>query len=200
MNQISAATIWIEGGEGPSTYLWRLSHALDRILDSRWFYQTGCFNALCPGFVQVHRKYYLGQAYGNFWAKKNRNLTHILVHRDKATGHWWVIHLGYWPEKLFTEFGGGANSVQFGGWTYGYPDGMSPPMGTGYFPTTNNLKQSGFFLNLKYVDDLGVLQDAHRLRQVADISNCYDAIYLGHKNRVNEQILTFGGPGGQCDL
>ncbi|KAJ0112253.1 hypothetical protein Patl1_03553 [Pistacia atlantica] len=119
---------------------------------------------------------------------------------DKATGHWWVIHLGYWPEKLFTEFGGGANSVQFGGWTYGYPDGMSPPMGTGYFPTTNNLKQSGFFLNLKYVDDLGVLQDAHRLRQVADISNCYDAIYLGHKNRVNEQILTFGGPGGQCDL
>ncbi|KAJ0054618.1 hypothetical protein Pint_03428 [Pistacia integerrima] len=150
MNQISAATIWIEG-------------------------------------------------------KSVQLLSGLKVEKDKSTGHWWVtlennIHLGYWPEKLFTEFGGGANSVQFGGWTYGSPDGMSPPMGTGYFPTTNNLKQSSFFLNLKYVDDLGVLPDAYRPRQVADISNCYDAIYLGHKNRVNEQILTFGGPGEQCNL
>jgi hypothetical protein len=29
-------------------------------------YKTGCYNARCPGYVQVHPRYFLGEAFGPY--------------------------------------------------------------------------------------------------------------------------------------
>ncbi|KAF3577335.1 hypothetical protein DY000_02029077 [Brassica cretica] len=42
--------------------------------------------------------------------------------------------IGYWPGELFTHLNKGASRVRFGGNTFISPDGISPPMGNGYFP------------------------------------------------------------------
>ncbi|KAK3200025.1 hypothetical protein Dsin_023440, partial [Dipteronia sinensis] len=55
---------------------------------------------------------------------------------DQETGNWWLLvdfyKIGYWPKELFTHLKGGADYIQYGGWTYNSPDNkLSPPMGIG---------------------------------------------------------------------
>ncbi|KAI3907240.1 hypothetical protein MKW92_025244 [Papaver armeniacum] len=72
--------------------------------------RTGCFNVLCPGFVQVSKKLFLGvimhpvSVYGKeLWEMSSK------VYRDPKTGNWWLIIsetiIGYWPKEIFTHLG-----------------------------------------------------------------------------------------------
>ncbi|WMV26411.1 hypothetical protein MTR67_019796 [Solanum verrucosum] len=59
--------------------------------------KTGCYNTICPGFVQIYKdqEYYL----------------------QLAT----MFAIGFWPDTLFKELRNGSETVRFGGKAYTAP-------------------------------------------------------------------------------
>ncbi|KAL0873504.1 hypothetical protein Bca101_023209 [Brassica carinata] len=105
------------------------------------FIKTGCFNTLCPGFVQVSTKIpmgYLLEQVSTYGGKQYE--IEISIFQDSKTGDWWLIvfneNVGYWPKSLFTEVGlvHGASLISYGGEVYSPVKEKSPHMGSGHFP------------------------------------------------------------------
>ncbi|TXG48362.1 hypothetical protein EZV62_027656 [Acer yangbiense] len=124
--------------------------------------------------------------------------------QDSETGNWWLfidsdVQIGYWPKEILPHLSKAATFVQYGGWTYNSPDGLSPPMGNGRFPN-NNLHKSCFFATLQIVNKDYNLIDIEQgsLQKVIDNTSCYDAKHLGEQYGTLAQTFTFGGPGGMC--
>ncbi|GMH18412.1 hypothetical protein Nepgr_020253 [Nepenthes gracilis] len=108
------------------------------------FRLTGCFNALCPGYVQVSKRRVMGQVecFVSTYAKtiyKRR----FLLHKDTKSGNWWLSEyiangtnegIGYWPRELFPGMSEYAAMAQFRGKVY-RPPKVSPstPLGSGHF-------------------------------------------------------------------
>ncbi|KAK2638795.1 hypothetical protein Ddye_026590 [Dipteronia dyeriana] len=219
MNQVSMSQIWIESGPPAERNSIQVGWAVHpRIYgDNRtratayWTAdgskKTGCYNTICPGFVQVHPQYHLGQAYGaTSVIGGEQYVTQILVYRDKESGNWWLvidnsIKVGYWPKELFTHMKGEASFVQYGGWTYNSPDGVSPPMGNGRFPN-DDIKSSSFVSQMQFVDksDLFVDIDEPSASSFADNTNCYNKKFWGHQGSALGECFTYGGPGGNCGI
>ncbi|KAK0599554.1 hypothetical protein LWI29_006296 [Acer saccharum] len=123
---------------------------------------------------------------------------------DKESGNWWLvfdngIKVGYWPKELFTHMKEGATYIQYGGWTYNSPDGVSPPMGNGHFPD-KNFKSSSFVSQMQIVDTFDRLADidGYFVGNIVDNTNCYNKVFWGNQGSVMGQCMTFGGPGGKC--
>ncbi|XP_039006162.1 uncharacterized protein LOC120133704 [Hibiscus syriacus] len=106
--QASYANLWITNGP---------IHDIS-VLQDGWgadgYKFTGCFNYLCPGFVQVHRQITLG-----------------------LDGEWWLKifnqFVGYWPQKVFVLYGG-ANNVVWGGQVFSPANEPRPAVGSRHFP------------------------------------------------------------------
>ncbi|KAK3223229.1 hypothetical protein Dsin_010254 [Dipteronia sinensis] len=219
MNQVSMSQIWIENGPPAELNSIQVGWAVHpRIYgDTRtratayWTAdgskKTGCYNVLCPGFVQVHPRYRLGQAYGAISVIGGKQyITQPLVFLDKKSGNWWLAYdngniVGYWPKELFTHLREGATFVQYGGWTFNSPDGVSPPMGNGRFPN-GYFRNSSFFSQMKMVDTSNVLVDIDDKRsgRLVDSANCYNQNYWKYQGSVLGKCMTFGGPGGTCGI
>ncbi|KAL4192199.1 hypothetical protein AMTRI_Chr06g171090 [Amborella trichopoda] len=117
---------------------------------------TGCYNFLCPGFIQTNPMAGLGaiiatvSVIGGQVYHVNSNI------RDVNTGNRWFIFQGfpidYWPESIFTNFNVHRTVV----WTgqvlitnsYGYH--TSTQMGNGLFRV--ELQDAAYFKNLQVVD------------------------------------------------
>ncbi|KAJ7956225.1 Protein of Unknown Function (DUF239) [Quillaja saponaria] len=195
MNQFSMAQIWVQN-----------RHSSDlNSLQADNYQKTGCYNMMCPGFVQVHPTKRLGQSFkgisiigGEQW------VIDILISQDKSTGNWWLTiygdeKIGYWPKEIFTHLGDGANYLEYGGWTYNSPSGISPPMGSGKFPS-NNYTVACWFAQIRYVNEVYREDDVHRLNMVKynTDANCYDLKYLFYAGKILGHSFSFGGPGGNC--
>lgn len=124
--------------------------------------------------------------------------------QDRQTENWWLvfddnIKVGYWPKELFTHLNEeGIGVIQFGGWTFNSPDGVSPPMGSGTFPD-NHYKRSSYFAQIKILDE-DVLINAPTLKPLVDNPSCYDLKYWEDQGGVLQQTFTYGGPGGTCGI
>ncbi|CAH2078185.1 unnamed protein product [Thlaspi arvense] len=148
------------------------------------FTKTGCYNLLCPGFVQVSTKIPLGfllqpvSTYGGQQyelgisiykvALASSNSDHLKVYvlyqnlrlHDGKTGDWWLVvfeeHVGYWPNSLFTE--GGLSHVatlaSYGGEVYSPLKEKTPSMGSGHFPSEGYTK-AAYVNGIEVVDDIG---------------------------------------------
>ncbi|KAK0594003.1 hypothetical protein LWI29_033568 [Acer saccharum] len=157
-------------------------------------------------FVQVHPSERLGQEFGAVSVIDGQQYgTTPMIYKDPNTGNWWLvvenrISIGYWPKELFTHLNDGASFVQYGGWTYNSPDGLSPPMGSGRF-ASGNLKQSCFFAQIELMNTNNNLVDATEdiLQRFVDSDKCYSAKFWGYQGSVLGQSFSFGGPGGQCN-
>ncbi|KAK0574168.1 hypothetical protein LWI29_019204 [Acer saccharum] len=199
-NQISMAQIWIEAGPPAELNGIQVGWAADQSQ------KTGCYNSICPGFVQVHPSERLGQDFGAVSVIDGQQYgTTPMIYKDPNTGNWWLvvenrISIGYWPKELFTHLNDGASFVQYGGWTYNSPDGLSPPMGSGRF-ASGNLKQSCFFAQIELMNTNNNLVDATEdiLQRFVDSDKCYSAKFWGYQGSVLGQSFSFGGPGGQCN-
>ncbi|KAK6267263.1 hypothetical protein QUC31_018100 [Theobroma cacao] len=216
--QSSRANVWVQNG--PTSDLnsieagWAVHPNLygDNYtrLTAYWtaddFRTTGCYNLLCPGFVQIDTSVFLGQAY-------LINLDHpmmieqIGIFQDNVTGNWWlvtqmnylIIPVGYWPKKIFTYLTLGADVVKYGGTTSTYLQQLDrPPMGSGKYPGDLGWV-FGFFTRIRYVNDSYNLIDAdHRkMNKVLD-SVCYGLMYFTAGGAMKE-AMKFGGPGGTPD-
>ncbi|KAK3183044.1 hypothetical protein Dsin_030330 [Dipteronia sinensis] len=138
--------------------------------------KTGGYNTICPGFVQVHPKYHLGQEYG---------ATSVIGGEQYIT-----------QPLVYLE---GATYIQYGGWSYESPDGVNPPMGNGRFPD-DNFKSLSFVSQMQIVDTSKKLVDIDEnlVGGFVDNTNCYNGHFWGYQGTVMGQCITFGGPGGKC--
>ncbi|KAL5702115.1 hypothetical protein ACHQM5_027372 [Ranunculus cassubicifolius] len=163
----------------------------------------GCFNYLCPGFVQVDPDWTLGmrEPYHSYGDNRQSTLT-LRVMQDKESGNWWMsvpsynINVGYWPRKLFTSLTAGATQVIWGGQTFADTSGASPPMSCGHFPPEDYL-HGCYMTNMKIIEPLrNYLFDPPQLERFVDNTDCYNVTGYGDNDWPLEHSFLFGGPGG----
>ncbi|PSR95883.1 DUF21 domain-containing protein [Actinidia chinensis var. chinensis] len=162
---------------------------------------TGCYNLLCPGFVQTSNKIAIGAAISPWSSYSSRQFDiAIMVWKDPKHGHWWLefgpgLLVGYWHSFLFTHLRRHASMVQFGGeivntQSMGYH--TSTQMGSGHF-ADEGYGKSSYFRNLQVVDWDNNLIPPSSLHLRADHPNCYDI--KAEKNNVWGNYFYYGGPG-----
>ncbi|MED6155637.1 hypothetical protein PIB30_006811 [Stylosanthes scabra] len=196
--QMSIAQIGVQNGEfnGINTILtgWQ----------SDSFKKTGCYNMLCPGFVQVDPYLTVGIPIIDFSTYDGPQFEiPFSILQDSESKNWWVIaerkHIGYFPAELFSNLSL-ANTVGWGGRVSGVMKGKSPPMGSGYFPD-GDFKHSCFIRKISYVASDGSTQEPVQedgLKIVSDSSKCYGLTYFGFVDSLSRFTIQFGGPGGYC--
>uniref|UniRef100_A0A0D3AIC3 Neprosin PEP catalytic domain-containing protein n=1 Tax=Brassica oleracea var. oleracea TaxID=109376 RepID=A0A0D3AIC3_BRAOL len=121
--------------------------------------RTGCYNTICPGFIQVSKTDPLsiplsplpkGEIGTYLSIKQNirSNMFQNYLSKDEETGNWWAadvkynghgMNIGYWPKELFDLISTNAGMVGVTGAVQASPSGKSPPMGNGYLPTKSEM-------------------------------------------------------------
>ncbi|XP_039686924.1 uncharacterized protein [Medicago truncatula] len=201
--QYSMSYIWIESGSGTQLNSIKVGVGADG------FKRTGCYNANCPGFVQVNnnKEYTLGTVMRptNSIGSTEKVASFIKIKQDRSTGHWWLliqhesIHVGYWPKELFNHLTLGASKIRFGGQTHASPNTDSPPMGSGRLPK-EKFENSSFMGTLQIIDSQYNEVDVkpEDMKPYRDTnSDCYDLIYNGFEGRLYRQAFLYGGPSGR---
>ncbi|CAK8579773.1 unnamed protein product [Lathyrus sativus] len=220
-NQYSISSIWVENGPPPQLNSIKVGLGIHPSLygdsrthlTARWtidgYNKTGCYNTICPGFVQVNhnKEYALGaiMAPPNTIGSTRKSFAFLKIKQDRTTGHWWLIvelksvYVGYWPKELFNHISKGASLIRFGGQTHSPPNKDSPPMGSGRLPK-EKYKNSSFMERLQIIDseynEVDVKSDDMKSYKDAN-SNCYDLGYHGYEGPVYRQAFLYGGPGGR---
>ncbi|XP_009137348.1 uncharacterized protein LOC103861393 isoform X2 [Brassica rapa] len=213
--QFSSASMLIAGGSkeqfqsiraGWIVYQWlnRNHSRLYTYWTADGFIKTGCYNTLCPGFVQVSKRVPLGillepvSIYDGHQSEVG-----IVIYKDIVTGNWWLfVHdemVGYWPNSLFTKsgLGQGAGLVSYGGEVYSPVNEKSPSMGSGHFPAEGYTKAA-------YVNGFEVVSNndsifsepSFRVMIFANTPKCYRVMPGRGQLRVWFDSLYYGGPGG----
>ncbi|MCL7026030.1 hypothetical protein MKW94_010983 [Papaver nudicaule] len=159
--------------------------------------KTGCYNTVCPGFVQVHSKHTPDSAFPTTSEFEGTQILFtVQITLDKEGGKWWLVGngeaIGYWPRELFPAFAPGATSVFWGGRVMSGIDRLSPPMGSGKPLNDYVLDDAGFMLSIRYIDmnnNQNILPEA--TEPTIDCLEYYNVTYIPEHGNVY-----FGGTGG----
>ncbi|XP_049369247.1 uncharacterized protein LOC125834107 [Solanum verrucosum] len=163
--------------------------------------KTGCYNNICPGFVQLDTDVPIDYAF----PKISRSMyddyeLEIQIYKDEDYYLLFqgLFSIGFWPETMFNELRNGSQVVRYGGQAF-TPAGeqYSPPMGNGNFQdgnphTTCHMRQVlyGVGYNQEVQPDESLVQ-THQ-------SRCY---HEGSQHNVHDDYwdynFLFGG-GGFC--
>ncbi|KAG6511188.1 hypothetical protein ZIOFF_029243 [Zingiber officinale] len=188
------------------------SHSAIEISDSVKYYieagwiadgygRTGCYNLLCPGFVQVSKKFAPGiivQPLSSY--NGSQFVIAITVYKDNVNLNWW-LHLkgepvGYWPGVLF----GGvdmmfqeANQVKWIGsvlnkWNKGHH--TTTHMGSGYL-AEEGWGKAAYFRAVFIMNMLNNFVPPNGAQLIATAKGCYN-VKLGS----GSILFYYGGPGG----
>ncbi|CAO2827248.1 unnamed protein product [Amaranthus hypochondriacus] len=102
---------------------------------------SGCFNTLCPGFVQISKQVTLGQILSPTSAhgiSGHQYFVDLTIEQDVNSKNWWVLYgkenVGYWPKELFSTLKNGASRAGWGGEIQSPITESSPEMGGGHYP------------------------------------------------------------------
>ncbi|XP_056173909.1 uncharacterized protein LOC115667595 [Syzygium oleosum] len=168
---------------------------------------TGCYDLMCPGFVQVDHSITLGQVLPESSSYGGQQFEiQLTIDQDLTTNNWWLIvetangtaHVGYWPAELLPEMKDGAEALFFGGGTSAFKDMPFPPMGSGYFPD-KSFSHACYIRQIHYTDRSKEwkVPESWQVSTQTSSKDCYgvavndDDDYMGY-------TLLFGGPGGYC--
>ncbi|KAG2240413.1 hypothetical protein Bca52824_090731 [Brassica carinata] len=167
------------------------------------FIKTGCFNTLCPGFVQVSTKIPMGYLLEQVYTYGGKQYEiEISIFQDSKTGDWWLIvfneNVGYWPKSLFTEVGlvHGASLISYGGEVYS-PVKEEPTHGKWAFPHEGYLK-AAYVNGIEVADEIDSKLSKPPISTVNPFSstpNCYKAETKAD-SKVPYDAIFYGGPGG----
>ncbi|GMJ12234.1 hypothetical protein like AT4G23370 [Hibiscus trionum] len=211
--QSSMSSIWIANGPFQDLNVIEAGWAVHRLLFSDnhtrllayWtgdgHKTTGCYNYLCPGFVQVHREISLGLVLNQISVYNGvQHDIEIGILRD---GEWWLKYfnqfIGYWPQKLFFYMYGGANNVEWGGHIFSPVKEPSPAMGSGHFPKDGLQNKSAYFKDTQIWDNVHLIYpQPDQLVASSGRPDCYEA-KLTPGVAPNPMDFFYGGP-GQCNL
>ncbi|XP_061367701.1 protein neprosin-like [Gastrolobium bilobum] len=197
-HQMSCAQIAVQNGEhdGINTILFGWQ--------SDAFKKTGCYNMLCPGFVQIDRNVFLGIGVRNISDYGGQQFELPLsILQDSNSKNWWLIvndiNVGYFPAALFSNMSV-ADLVGWGGRVTGVVKGTSPQMGSGYFPD-GDLTHACFARRISYnVPESLQEPQKNPLEIYVDKPHCYNLTYFGFFDDNNRYTFQFGGPGGDCGM
>ncbi|KAF9595147.1 hypothetical protein IFM89_037434 [Coptis chinensis] len=180
-------------------------------LFTRWtadnYQTTGCYNTLCPGFVQISNYFSVDSILDtvSIYNGIQRQLK-FSVFQDQFTGNWmfFIGHqnhfMGYWPRSIFQNLGYYANSIEWGGATHSLVgEENMPQMGSGHFPE-EGYRKACFFHRVHLIPTIGddfINPSETDLAMISNKPNCYRV--LG-KDLIwsSEYAFYFGGPGGTC--
>ncbi|KAF8034368.1 hypothetical protein BT93_C0616 [Corymbia citriodora subsp. variegata] len=200
-DQFSAHNMWIE--TGPPEHIsmivvgWMVSDG----------HRNGCYNVLCPGFVQVDTRLTpsdplrRSSTYGG-WQYE----VALHIEQDRNTGNWWLIgtdrkiKVGYWPKELFLYLRNGSLHTAWGGIGVAGSNGFCPPMGSGHRPD-GIIRHATVFRRLHWVRSDGKsLPPSDKTTRWVDRSNVYGL--MNHRRSIygTGYMISFGGPGGYCKV
>ncbi|KAJ8438023.1 hypothetical protein Cgig2_030004 [Carnegiea gigantea] len=161
------------------------------------FQKTGCFNMLCPGFVQVSQYGILGEEITDFteYGKELKYL-YFAIAKDPKTLDWWLIQsvpqeanlwVGYWPKELFPNSFEFASNVQIGGRVFNPSlEPAKTPMGSGHFVPGDFLRTAS--ADFRLVNASFGFMSEPKMVVLTDMPDSYQAQYLDGNN------VIFGGP------
>ncbi|XP_027772577.1 uncharacterized protein LOC107016279 [Solanum pennellii] len=103
--------------------------------------KTGCYNNMCPGFVQLDTDVPIDYAFPKISRPMYDDYElEIQIYKDEDYYLLFqgAFSIGFWPETLFNELRNGSQVVRYGGQAF-TPAGQqfSPPMGNGNFEDGN---------------------------------------------------------------
>ncbi|KAI3939794.1 hypothetical protein MKW92_012580 [Papaver armeniacum] len=176
--------------------------------------RIGCFNVMCPGFIQISSAVSFGHEFtqSSIYGQISYDV-HLMVSRSQKTGNWWLSmgqsaetseQVGYWPSELFTQLKNSASSVKYGGYAVALSQESTPPMGNGYLPQLDDYKKTAFMSKMQFVNETGGL--VHLNPQAMQtkrgpIPQCYDIKIAGQLGEGWFTTMVYGGPGGMvCAL
>ncbi|XP_013620036.1 PREDICTED: uncharacterized protein LOC106326667 [Brassica oleracea var. oleracea] len=212
VDQASYTNIYVGSGVSDKVNFLQIGWMVNPALfgDSRtWSYGfwkgvngTGCYNTICPGFIQVSRTDPLSIPIP--YPRKGDRAIYISILQDKKTGNWWAIHvnyhapdlnIGYWPKEVFDLIGTNADMVGVLGVVQASPSGKSPPMGNGHLPTKHE-KESARIENVEIIDSQfkAVGSRKYKLEKLLDSNKCYGL--RAREDLPLHDLFTYGGPGG----
>ncbi|XP_019051659.1 PREDICTED: uncharacterized protein LOC104588257 [Nelumbo nucifera] len=163
--------------------------------------KTGCFDLLCPGFVQTSNEIALGSAIEpiSVTAGPQYHIA-LTIFKDPYTRNWWLqmgndIKIGYWPPDIFSGLSHIASSVEWGGQVYSTNVRKIPhtstAMGSGEFPAF--MYGSACYIgHIRILDYSLTWKYPSWVYPLADEYNCYNAFSWIEDT---EPTLYFGGPG-----
>ncbi|XP_042510903.1 uncharacterized protein LOC122086234 isoform X2 [Macadamia integrifolia] len=148
-NQYSAGVMYAQGGLNHVQVEWHVNPKLYGDRKPHFFghwtvdgsQKTGCFNALCSGFVQVNHDLPIGMAFPKISTYGGETVDlPVFLFQEKNSKNWWVAagynntNIGYWPRELFNSITESAPIVGWRGEVYAPPGEQSPEMGNGHYP------------------------------------------------------------------
>ncbi|KAL2940781.1 Indole-3-glycerol phosphate synthase [Bienertia sinuspersici] len=165
----------------------------------------GCFNLLCPGFVQVSKDVPLGvipDKYSKI-GQDNQYTSIITIHKHED-GHWWLSIdsdnklVGYWPNTLFVRsLKNWASQIEWGGEINNPESGHTPEpyMGSG-LSARDDTKLSAFYCQIKAARSQ--TQYDNDPKPTEKYQECDDDGYqtydVGYQGDVWGRLTFFGGP------
>ncbi|XP_021753797.1 uncharacterized protein LOC110719204 [Chenopodium quinoa] len=196
-NQLSDTSVFVASDDGD------VSNAIQAGWARDTGKTTGCFNALCPGFVQVSQSVALGQVIdpiSTYWG--HQAFTNTTIQQDQVTKNWWLTfgteHIGYFPKELFSTLANGATRAGWGGEVYTPTTAISPAMGSGNFPEDGYSKAC--LISKMQVIGPQYFPNGTDLRQTITKADCYRAIYGGNVGGDFDNHMFVGGPANFVDL
>ncbi|WVZ91594.1 hypothetical protein U9M48_037744 [Paspalum notatum var. saurae] len=165
---------------------------------------TGCYNALCPGFVQTSSRIAMGASISPVSSPGGAqyDMT-LLVWKDPKLGNWWLSYgdqlVGYWPAQLFTHLSDHATMVEWGGEVVDTrPGGVhtATQMGSGRF-AADGFARASYFRNLETVDADNSLAEVpvDAIQTLAEDASCYDIRKAYDGGSGWGTHFYYGGPG-----
>nr|POF03706.1 hypothetical protein CFP56_06626 [Quercus suber] len=190
--EFSLAQFWVEGVDNNGVFL----DSIEAGAMSDAYQNTGCYNMMCPGFVQIDPRLALGASFTPYSEYGGvQKAINYFVYKDNVDGHWW-LHLnnmyliGYWPSSLFSVLSDSASSVTWGGEVANVKFGgqhTTTQMGSGHFPEEGPTRAS-YFQNLKVMDAQQVLRGPRNNHRIVTHPNCYNFLK-------DDDFFYYGGPG-----
>ncbi|KAJ0763297.1 putative neprosin [Helianthus annuus] len=162
-------------------------------------YQSGCYNLVCPGFVQTNPNVCLGAAIdptSKYGGQQYEGA--YMIWKDPKSADWWLRVgtevIGFWPSNLFTDLRDHATIIEYGGEVYAENLGThtSTQMGSGHFQN-EGFRKAAYARKLEVVDHDNHLIGVSNLGVISEKPNCY-----GVKNGYSDawgNYIYFGGPG-----
>ncbi|OVA12481.1 protein of unknown function DUF239 [Macleaya cordata] len=205
-DQFSSSQVWIEAGPADDINTihtgWAVAPSLFGDNKARVFVywnakpSKGCFNLLCPGFVQVDKDLTVGTVIDKISEYGGTQFDiDFLLFQDNVTGYWWLR-----AGKEEKDIGQSGTFVAWGGLVRtGSSGSSSPPMGNGHFPDHDFYKACSV-IHMQVVDATNTLVDIKESETEihTDSTSCYLLEYDGLIKEQGKSFL-FGGPGGnQC--
>ncbi|XP_077251753.1 protein neprosin-like [Tasmannia lanceolata] len=169
--------------------------------------KTGCYDVLCPGFVQVSKDLPVGIGFSPTSVYNGtQHYMIVIVHKDPVNQDWWLFYgddrkpVGYWPKALFNStFADYANILQWGGIVYNAGIKPWPEMGSGHMPSKDQQYRKACYIGGMHIlykqGNYIPINDGTPRHMIRSSPSCY-AAWVDQQVPGEDYAILLGGPGG----